>query len=88
MKKRRMKKRIDWIDGIIILIMIICVVVLSQYYYNVKTNRCLLNPIGYGIDQLEDKYGYPIIVYGIFISDKPLPIISFTNNSTKVTYNR
>ena len=74
MKKSNWK---DWIDVIIIGIMICCVVIAIQYYFNIKARECIREPLVYAAKYYEETYGYPFRGSGYFIMEQSSPIIYF-----------
>lgn len=78
-------KETDWISIIVIGIMISCVTIATQYYFNIQTRECVNNPLVYSAKYFEEKYGYPFQGSGSFIlsGNKISPIIFF--NSYNIT---
>lgn len=74
----------NWIDIIIIAVLVSCVLVSVQYYLNMKNDSCIANPLVYGAKQYEDNYGVETIGTLSFKVEKGnYPTIYF--NSVNVT---
>jgi len=71
-------QKIDWITISIWAIMLICIVVAVQVFYNAEIRECISEPLSYGARQLEDQYGFPFQGSGVFImehGDSPITIM-------------
>ena len=80
--------KLNWVTGIVLLIMLITLVIGITYYYNIQNQKCISSPLSYGANQMEQSYGYKFIGKGFFLvpMGKISPIIMF--NSTSVEINR
>ena len=78
MKKNR------WIDIVIIIVMIICLVVAIQYYFNMQNDSCMNNPLVYASEKYEEEYGYPFQGSGTFLREGSSPIIYFSSYGLEV----
>lgn len=77
-------KDADWIQIIVIAVMVTCVVVAMQYYYNSQMRECTSNPLVYASRYYEDKYGYPFFGSGSFIVEGMSPTITFSSYGVEV----
>jgi len=76
----------NWIDIIIIGVMICSVVVGIQYYFNMNNSSCISEPLVFASQQYEEKFGYPFIGSGVFIvpnQTSPI-IIRFNSKNTTI----
>ena len=64
-----MMKKNDWVSIIIIGIMIVCVVLAVDFYYQGRVKECINNPLVYAAKSYEEDYGYPFEGSGSFIVD-------------------
>ncbi len=55
-------KKVDYINLVVLSIMIASVTVLCVWYYNYQYRECLANPLVYGANEIYEEYGYD--VYG------------------------
>jgi hypothetical protein len=65
----------DWITIITIIIMVTCVLVAVQFYYNYTNQLCIKDPLAYASNYYEDKFGHRFIGTGSFIRKGGPPII-------------
>ena len=76
--------KLDYIDLIIIVVMIICVVVSVQYFFNIQRGECTKNPLMFAAKQYESDYGFPFIGSGSFIMAGQSPIVYFSSDGVVV----
>lgn len=77
-------KRKRWIDIIIIGVMICCVTVVVQIYFNTIYRECINEPLVYASKFYEEKYGYPFQGSGSFVRGGQSPIIYFDSYGVSV----
>jgi hypothetical protein len=65
----------DWIQVITIAVMIICVTVAVQYYFNMNVKTCIDNPLVYSAKYYSDKFGQEFYGVGRFRMNGSSPII-------------
>lgn len=58
-----------------------------QYYFNYTNNECVSDPFIFGAKQMEDKFGYPFIGTGRFLTPPTKAIATIVFNSTSLTTN-
>ncbi len=75
----------DWIDIIIIGVMILCVTIAIQYYFNTQQRECVKEPLLYSAKYMEERYGYEFNGVGRF-SMEGGPIITFNKFGVEVEY--
>ena len=72
------------LDKIIIGLMILCILIAAQYYYNQSNLECTSSPLTYGAKQLSEKYGLEFVGSGAFMVQGTSPIVIYfdKNNIT------
>ena len=74
------------IDIFLIFILISCLIIGSQYYYNMNENSCIGNPLVYGAKEMTKLYGYEFIGAGSFLVGNAIsPIITFNSTDIVIT---
>jgi len=74
------------LDGILLFILLFCVVVAIQYYYNMEMRDCLSDPLGYASRYYEKEYGYAFSGTGRFMIPES-PIIFFDKDGVTAKEN-
>jgi hypothetical protein len=78
-------KLIDLITIVVAVVMVGCVLVALQYYYNSTRNECVADPFKYGSKVMENKYGVPFYGTGVVsVKDGLSIIVSFDSNGTTI----
>jgi len=77
--------KLKLLDKIVIGVMILCVLISIQIYYNIKADECISNPLVYGAKQLSERYGYDFTGSGTFLGENlQAPIIYFDKHNITV----
>ena len=75
-----------WWDLVTIIASIIivgCVLVIIQFYYNSERDECIKDPLAYGSKMIEESYGYTFYGTGLLIIPNGSSFsMSFTSNGT------
>lgn len=75
----------DWIQVITIAVIVTCVLVAVQYYYNTQVKICINDPLVYAANMYEDMYGYPFRGSGYFVMEGSNTItITFDKNNSEI----
>ena len=77
-------KKNKWIDIAIVIVMIICLNIAIQYYFNLTNDSCMNNPLVYAAEKYEEESGYPFQGSGSFIRQGKSPIIYFSSDGLDV----
>ncbi len=77
----------DWITIITIVIMVSCLLIAIQFYYNSINKECLRDPLAYASKYYEEKFGHKFIGTGSFIRrGGPPTIIAFDSSGSTFTW--
>lgn len=87
MEEKKKEKLFNYLIVISFLVILICAIFLTWYYFDSRNNKCVSNPLTYGAKQLEEKFGYKFIGHGSFISPIMIKTPTVTFNSTSVSIN-
>jgi hypothetical protein len=76
--------RKEWIDKAIFFILLVCVVVAVQYFYNEKYRECTGNPLVYSAKYYEERYDNRFEGTATFVDVPNAPIIKFNSDNISV----